>query len=139
MSPVKVIVAGGRDFDDYQMVTEKMCIIEELHHDQGIIVISGGAKGADALGERWAREFGHSYDVMVAPWAKYGKAAGPIRNEQMAAIGNVLVAFWDGRSKGTRHMLGAAIRQGLEVHLFRYDNSGQGELFGKGGTDDEHG
>ncbi len=64
--------------------------------------------GADALGERWAKENDIPVKVFPANWDKHGKAAGPIRNKQMAAYGEMLIAFWDGKSSGTGNMISLA-------------------------------
>lgn len=110
------IVAGTRNFHDYARV--------KLQCDRLIpanaTVVSGGANGADALGERWSKESGRECRVVRADWNTYGRGAGPMRNAEMAAISDVLIAFWDGVSPGTRNMIDIALREGLEVHVFRY-------------------
>ncbi|RMH11289.1 MAG: DUF2493 domain-containing protein [Gammaproteobacteria bacterium] len=110
----KVVIAGSRDFHDYDLVMEKflgLCLGQ-------VEIVSGGAKGVDALGERLARELGYPLKVFPADWTKHGKAAGPIRNRQMAEYADVLVAFWDGQSPGTRNMIRVAVEKRLEIHLF---------------------
>lgn len=115
----KVIVAGGRDFSDRVMLKY---VLHRLLAERDII-ISGGAKtGADAIGESYAKHFGYDVIVYPADWDTHKKAAGPIRNGQMATISHVLVAFWDGQSKGTKNMIDTALRSGLEVHVYRYSN-----------------
>ena len=68
-------------------------------------VISGGAKGADKMGEEWAKQHNIPIKKFPADWKKYGKAAGPIRNTQMAKYGEALIAIWDGKSVGTEDIL----------------------------------
>jgi len=68
-------------------------------------IVSGGARGVDRLGERYARQRGLPCTVFPAQWGKYGKSAGPIRNAEMAKYADYGVAVWDGESRGTAHML----------------------------------
>ena len=93
----KWIVAGGRDFVDDEMLTKEL--ENMISMDDG--VISGGARGADTLAYDWAGESGRKRKMIPADWDKHGKAAGAIRNQQMAQIGDALIAFWDGKSRGT--------------------------------------
>lgn len=124
MNEVRVIIAGGRDFTDYhKLKTHMNCLLQLLDKSQ-VEIISGGAKGADSLGERYAREFGYKLKRFPADWNKYGKAAGPIRNKEMALYAaeakGVLVAFWDGSSRGTYDMITRAEEYGLEVYIPKY-------------------
>lgn len=124
MNEVRVIIAGGRDFTDYHKLKTYMnCLLQLLDKSQ-VEIISGGAKGADSLGERYAREFGYKLKRFPADWNKYGKAAGPIRNKEMALYAaeakGVLVAFWDGSSRGTYDMITRAEEYGLEVYIPKY-------------------
>ncbi|KKN76153.1 hypothetical protein LCGC14_0373480 [marine sediment metagenome] len=112
----KIIVAGGRDFDDYFMV----CLTLERRFAINDEIVSGGAKGADALGERYAHEQATNFRRFPADWDRYGKGAGWRRNKEMAEYADVLIAFWDGKSTGTRSMIHLALKHGLEVHVYRY-------------------
>lgn len=117
----KVIIAGGRYFSDYELL-KKTC--DEFLQDktgEEIVIISGHASGADTLGERYAQEKGFKIETYPADWKKYGRAAGTIRNEQMANIANALVAFWDGKSKGTKSMISLAKKKGLQVFVAQYE------------------
>lgn len=80
-------------------------------------VISGAARGADRLGEIWASEFNVPCERFTADWDSYGKAAGYKRNVQMAENAEALIALWDGVSKGTKHMIDIANRNGLRVYV----------------------
>jgi len=115
----KTIIAGGRDFDDYEFLKKN---IEELDIEINEIV-SGKAKGADTLGERYATEKEISIKGFPADWNKFGKGAGPIRNKQMAEYADVLIAFWDSKSKGTKSMINLAKKNDLEVHVIQYKKS----------------
>ena len=98
---MKVIIAGCRDFHDYEFVEQS---IDKLNLDIGEIVY-GGAPGVDYLGLLYARKHKIKVKTFLAEWSVYGRAAGPIRNKQMANYGDYLIAFWDGKSKGTKNMI----------------------------------
>jgi hypothetical protein len=115
---MKVIIAGGRDFTDYELLKEKCDKI--LSSQKEIKIVSGNAQGADYLGERYAKERGYNLILFPADWKKYGKAAGPIRNTQMAENSDSLIAFWDGKSRGTKHMINTATKLGLKVRVVSY-------------------
>ena len=111
----KVIIAGCRDFTDYALL--RSFADDALAGIDDIEIVSGGARGADALGERYARERGRNLKVFPAEWEKWRAAAGPIRNSQMASYADALFAFWDGRSVGTRDMIRKAEEKGLKVQV----------------------
>jgi len=115
---MRVIIAGGRDFGDYELLKTKCDII--LQNQSEVIIVSGGAKGADALGERYAKEKGYQLESFPAKWGEYGKRAGMIRNVEMSETSDSLIAFWDGKSKGTRHMIDTATKGGLPIRVIRY-------------------
>lgn len=115
-----IIIAGCRDFNDYQVVEkEVMDFIGKYIGKIEIEIISGGATGADALGERFAKEHGLPLKVIYADWKKYGRSAGPRRNEQMARMAGTLIAFWDGKSRGTKNMIDTAKKLGLRVKVVK--------------------
>ena len=80
-----------------------------------VIIVSGHAPGADAMGERFAKEHVLPCEIHPADWAKYGRSAGPIRNAEMASCSDALIAFWDGQNPGTRSMIELARKKGLQV------------------------
>jgi hypothetical protein len=80
-------------------------------------VVSGGAKGVDALGERYAVEMNLPLHIYEADWEQHGRAAGPIRNRKMAENADALIAIWDGKSKGTKNMIETAEKKGLLVYV----------------------
>lgn len=112
---LKVIVAGGREFDDY----DRLCTVLDnmLPADEELEIVSGGAKGADRLGEEFAHTRHISLKIIRANWDKYGKQAGHFRNEVMAEYADMLVAFWDGKSPNTSHMINEARKHGVKVHV----------------------
>lgn len=115
----KIIIAGGRDFDDYEAVCKALDSLLSGIDDE-VLIISGGAKGGDFLGERYAREHGLAVIVYSAVWEKYGPKQTQSRNEQMAAITDRLVAFWDGQSKGTDFLIQFMRQLGKPVDVFDY-------------------
>lgn len=102
----RVVIAGCRDYTNYCEAKAYIdyCICN-IRKENEIIIVSGGASGADALGERYANEKGFKIEKYPADWEKYGKGAGPKRNEQMANVGDYVICFWDGKSKGTKSMI----------------------------------
>jgi hypothetical protein len=116
---MKVIIAGGRDFTDWDMFQGYMSTLPPwVGIDE---VVSGGASGADALGEQWAQLHGKPCKVFHAEWDRLGKRAGPIRNAEMSIYGNGLIAFWDGKSKGTQHMIKMMVDAGKWTYVVRTD------------------
>lgn len=115
---MKVIVAGGRKFNNYNLL--KTTLNNILSNKTDIEIVSGTANGADKLGERYAEQYNYHIKKFPAEWDKYGKSAGYIRNEEMAKYADALVAYWDGISKGTRHMIDLAEKHNLKVRVIRY-------------------
>lgn len=113
----KLIVAGGRDFDNYPMLEDS---INDLYSGQDIEIVSGCARGADELGIRYAHENNLPLKGFPADWGSKGKGAGYLRNEEMAIYADGLIAFWDGQSRGTAHMIKTAKSAGLEVTVVKY-------------------
>ena len=119
---MKIIIAGSRTFNDYKKLCE---ICNHILQDQTYVEVVSGAyyKGTDKLGEQYAAEKGFSLTKFAADWKSYGKAAGPKRNEQMANYADALIAFWDGKSKGTLHMVEVARKKSLIVKLINFETS----------------
>ena len=117
----KIIIAGGRDFMDYNLLKEKTNkILQEKKVTHKIVIISGCARGADTLGLRYASENTFDVEEYPADWDKYGKKAGYVRNVEMAENADALIAFWDGKSKGTKHMIDIAKERNLPIRVIRY-------------------
>lgn len=120
MQNFRIIIAGSREFDNYSLLERIMDkLLSNIKCD--IVIVCGKARGADTLGERYAKEKGYEIDYYPAQWNLYGKRAGYIRNEQMAQNADALVAFWDGRSKGTKHMIDLAHKYNLKVRVKMYE------------------
>lgn len=96
---IKCIIAGGRDFEKYSLLKTEA---DKIDID---IVVCGMARGADLLGLQYAQEYKLGLKKFPADWDRYKKAAGPIRNKQMGDYADMLLAFWNGESRGTKHMI----------------------------------
>ena len=106
LSTKRVVIAGCRDYNNYEeaKIFIDYCI-SDIRKDYTVIIVSGGTQGADALGERYARENNFKIERYIAEWDKYGKSAGPKRNKKMAEISDFVICFWDEKSRGTKSMI----------------------------------
>ena len=121
MKEFRVIIAGSRSFDDYRLLSETMDkLLANKHLFHKITVLCGMARGADLLGARYAKSRGYNIRYFPADWDKHGRAAGIIRNEEMARNADALAAFWDGTSTGTKNMIETAQRYGLAIRIKKY-------------------
>ena len=100
----KLIVAGSRSFNDYNLLKDKLDRLLSNKDLSTVHIISGTARGADQLGERYAKERGCQLERFPANWSRYGKSAGYERNTRMARHADAAVIFWDGESRGALHM-----------------------------------
>lgn len=116
-----LIVAGGRDFTDVDRIVQEVygLMVNELK-DFNIVIIQGEARGADKSAKVAAQRLGLKCDSFPADWDAHGKAAGPIRNSAMADVAHGLLAFWDGESKGTAHMIRTMRTRGKNVRVRSY-------------------
>ena len=114
----KVIIAGSRTLQKLNMVEVGMSKIG-FPTSKISYVISGNASGVDRLGEAWAKRHAIKIKKYPANWEKFGRSAGYKRNELMSRIADVLVAFWDGKSKGTEHMIKIAREKKLSVIIYK--------------------
>lgn len=115
-----LIVAGSRSIENEWRV--ESAILKNYPDDRApdrwdCRIVHGGASGADAHAAAFAEKVGLHERVFEAAWSEYGNAAGPIRNQEMAEYGDLLIAVWDGESPGTRNMIEAALDEGLPVHV----------------------
>lgn len=116
---MRVIIAGSRSFNHYLTA----CVVANhyLHSVANPVICCGHAQGADHLGLRYARENGLPVKSFIPQWRQYGRAAGVIRNYTMAEYAQALILFWDGQSKGSKSMLTAAKKQGLDIRVFYFN------------------
>jgi len=135
---MRVIIAGSRGFNDYDLL-ESVCLnrFTQLTNEgiwgltgdmfvdiKGIEIVSGTAKGVDQLGEKFASKFGMKIVRFHPNWEANGKSAGYIRNHEMASYAKedsgILIAFWDGKSRGTQHMISSATISELKIFIINY-------------------
>lgn len=112
---MKTIIAGSRSVLEYQKIekaiSESQFFITE--------VVSGGAKGVDQLGEKYAQRHQIPIKKFLPDWNKFGRRAGPLRNTQMGDYAQALIAIWDGHSRGTKNMIEYATKKGLKVFIYK--------------------
>lgn len=118
---MNVIIAGSRTIIDYKIVCR--AVSQALWkwgkaYTDITEIFSGCAKGVDRLGEQWAVENSKRLLLYPAEWKNYGKKAGYLRNIRMAKYADALIAVWDGKSKGTKHMIDIANKKGLKVFVY---------------------
>ena len=105
----RIVIAGCRDYNNYNEAKKYISYyLNDIRKQNNIVILSGCATGADALGERYAKENGFKVEKYPANWEKYGKYAGPKRNKEMAKNCDCVICFWDGKSKGTKSMINLA-------------------------------
>lgn len=114
---MKIAIVGSRSFNDY----EKLCRVLEPYKKYCTVELCGGARGADSLGLKWAEENSIEVGHYPADWDFNGKAAGHIRNREMAEVANFVVAFWDGNSKGTKNMIDTSLALKKNVLVVFYE------------------
>ena len=122
MSKFKIIVAGGRSFNNYDLLEQKLdyYLSSKINEGYDIVIISGTAKGADSLGEKYAINKGYEIERFPANWDKYGKSAGYRRNVDMANVADACIVFWDGTSPGSKHMIDIANTKRLALRVVNY-------------------
>ena len=123
MKEFKVIIAGGRDFGNYNRLKNYCDKILKAKVEQGyeIKVVSGTANGTDKLGERYAKEKGYEVLQFPADWDTHGRSAGYIRNKQMVENADACICFWNGVSNGTKWMIEIAKEKQLPLRVVRYE------------------
>lgn len=122
---MKTAVIGSRTFDNYQQLKAVLDNLSEKPTE----IISGGAKGADALAERYAKENSLPLKVIPANWERHGKAAGPIRNLLIIEASEQIIAMWDGQSKGTEHTIKTARQLNRPTKVVHYLQTQQTSLW----------
>lgn len=100
---MKIAIVGSRNFNNYSFLADALNLF--YIPDE---IISGGAKGADTLADNYAENNGIKFTVFKADWNKYGKSAGFIRNRSIVNAADMIIAFWDGKSRGTKDTIDKA-------------------------------
>lgn len=112
---MKLAIVGSRDYIDYNQMSE--FIKSKFDMTEIDTIVSGGARGADALAERFAEENGLKMIVKKANWDKYGRAAGPIRNKLIIEEADMVAAFPSPKSTGTRNSMSLAKKAGKRLEV----------------------
>ncbi|MGN0181889.1 MAG: hypothetical protein ACI4DP_05700 [Candidatus Ornithomonoglobus sp.] len=106
---MKLLILGSRSITDMDL---------SIYIPQGVdLIISGGAKGVDALAERYAEKHRINKLIIYPKYEKYGKAAPIKRNKEMIDLADHILAFWDGTSKGTKSSIDYAIKKGKKIDV----------------------
>lgn len=108
-----ILIAGSREYTNYEELKGTLKGILKGYKD--ITIISGGAKGVDRLGERYAEEMGYEIEIYLPNYEKYSRAAPIIRNESMVKKADLIICFWDGKSKGTKSTINFAKKYNKEI------------------------
>jgi hypothetical protein len=116
---MKIAVVGSRSFNDYEYMRARLDALYITVKDSRMLeLVSGGARGADKFAEDYAVERKLLMRVYPADWDRYGKSAGYKRNQQIVDYADIVVAFWDGQSKGTKHSIDLAVKQNKQVLIY---------------------
>jgi len=110
---MKVGIVGSREFKNYELFSDVM----KQYLSDISWVVSGGAPGADSLAEKWAKENKKMLTIYPADWFNLGKRAGYVRNTDIVKNSDMIIAFWDGKSKGTKHTIGLTQKMGKECKI----------------------
>lgn len=115
---LKVLIAGSRDFEDYTSTKDfiNYCL-KEMGETSSVTVLSGGCRGTDKLGELYAEEYGYEVRRYPADWKRFGKAAGPIRNEMMVKEADIIICFPKTESRGSMSVIRLAEKYGKEIYI----------------------
>jgi hypothetical protein len=114
----RVLVSGSLSFDDYELLCATLDRL--LTRKENVVIVSGGAKGAELLGERYAQERGLGSKQILADWATYGRGAKVIRNAQLIDAADCAAFFWDGKNKGVGEAIERAEAKGIPVEVVRF-------------------
>lgn len=112
---MKVAIVGSRTFDDYTLLYNTLKEITNIE-----LIVSGGARGADSLAESWAKVNKTPVKIFLPNWDKFGKSAGFKRNVQIVENCDLLIAFWDGKSKGTEHSINLAKQMKKDIKIIYF-------------------
>jgi len=113
---MKITIAGSRDFKNLVKVGIILKKLEIIYPEMEIL--TGGAKGVDEHANELAKYRGYKRKVIKPDWKQYGRHAGLMRNKKMVEESDMVVAFWNGKSKGTKNTIGHATKNGKELHVY---------------------
>ena len=111
---MRIVISGSRHFTNEQWIEGVLCGYLAV----GDLVITGGCRGVDKIAHDFAGRVFCNTEVMEADWDKHGRSAGPIRNAEMVKDADMLIAFWDGKSRGTKSAIDEARKHNVETHIY---------------------
>lgn len=122
---MQIVIAGSRNFKDHYKVENYVCNLKELQLNtlNDIVIISGGAFGVDSLAASKATQLDLKTKIFYPEWDKYGKKAGPMRNEQMVQASDKVVVFWDGISRGSKSTIDFALKYKKDLEVIFEDKN----------------
>ncbi len=115
---MKIAIVGTRNFSRLDLVKTQLSIIYTKFGTDNITIVSGGCRGIDKEAEEIAKTFGFETKTYKADWDKYGKPAGPLRNTTIVENSDIVIAFWDGKSNGTRDTINKTIDAGKPLRVY---------------------
>ena len=115
---MKLIIAGSRTITRMSAIGEAIRLSQFVPYLITTVVSGRCPEGVDVLGERWAEQQGIPIEPFPADWKQYGRAAGPMRNQQMVDYADGLIAVWDGTSTGTGDVIRRAEKRQLPLFIY---------------------
>ena len=125
---MKALVCGSRSWEDHEQIYDALFALTTwaVIEDENITVIHGGAWGADTAADIAARTLGYDIECFTPDWKRYGRSAGIVRNLDMLDQNpDVVLAFWDGVSRGTAHTINEAKKRGIKLVIFHPKGGGE--------------
>ena len=116
---IRVAVVGSRNFNDYDLLKSEL---DAFKLENGVdLIVSGGAKGADTFGEKWAKENNVPTKIYYPDWKTYGKAAGILRNKDIIDAATHVIAFPSKKGRGTQNSIKRAKEQCIPTKVIWMD------------------
>lgn len=116
----RIAIVSDRDFDNFEFLEKEILLLCNRNNWEISLIVSGGASGADNLAERFADKYQIKILIHYPDWDLYGKKAGFVRNQLIVDDSDIVIAFWDGASTGTKSTIDFAKNEGKEVIVIHY-------------------
>lgn len=121
----KIVIGGCRYYNNYTAFTKVLDIcLSKIKNKNEIVILSGHCSGVDKMAEYYAKENYYELEIHPAEWEKYGKSAGPKRNEIMVKKSNAVIAFWDYKSRGTKNLITLAKKYNKPIRVIDINQKG---------------